>query len=48
MGVAYLRKSSALCVSKCAGTHARIIIRIMVVFLLCETKGLTEEWYIMR
>ena len=34
--VAYLRKSSAFCVSECAGTHARIIIRIMVVFFHCE------------
>ena len=31
----YLRKSSAFCVSECAGTHARIII-IILVFLHCE------------
>ena len=31
--VAYLRESSALDVSGYTGTHARIIIRIMLVFL---------------
>ena len=39
--VAYLRKISAPCVSGYAGTHTRIIIRIMVVFLFC-TKRVTE------
>ena len=34
--VAYLRKSSGVCVSECAGIHARVIIRIMLVFPLCE------------
>ena len=33
--VAYLRKISALCISGYAGTHTRIIIRIMLVFLFC-------------
>ena len=32
----YFRKCGALCVSKCAGTYTRIIIRIILVFLLCE------------
>ena len=31
-----LRKSgTTLCVKECAGTHARIIIRIMLVFHVC-------------
>ena len=34
--VAYFRKSSALCISECAGTHARIIIRIILMFLFYE------------
>ena len=34
--VAYVRKSSALCVSKNRGTHSRVIIRITLMFLLCE------------
>ena len=45
--IAYLRENSAICVSECAGTHTRIIIRIMQVFLLCERidKGLKETAY---
>ena len=37
--VAYLRKSSAPCVSGYAGAHTRIIIRIMLVFLFCYKKN---------
>ena len=34
--VTYFRKSGALCISECAGTHARIIIGIILTFLFCE------------
>ena len=34
--VAYFRNSSALCVSKYAGTNASVIISIPQIFLLCE------------
>ena len=40
--VAYVRKSCALCISECAGIHARIIIRIMLVFLLCEGETMID------
>ena len=36
--VAYLRNSSAFCVSGYARTHTRIIICIMLVFLHCKKK----------
>ena len=45
--VAYLRKISAPCVSGYAGTHTRIIIRIMLVFLFC-TKRMAEFNTIMQ
>ena len=37
--MAYLGKISAPCVGRYAGTHTRIIIRIMLVFFFCISMG---------
>ena len=42
--VAYLRKISAVCVSECAGTHTRIIIRIILAVLFCCIKWSTISY----
>ena len=45
--IAYLRKPGALCVSEYTGTHARIIIRIMLMLLHCEMENDTEKTTVM-